>query len=184
MTMRTVIGTWCALLMFLGPAQAQGDWFAEGEMACAARTQRETHIRKVNERLDWFLSIVEEVPEDVARQFDLATKHHLAWKEAIAHPQFRASQIRVGAADIKRVLGPPPQRDTRAWRARDAIAALAFGAELLGSLELYAVSNPGRRIVDTTKWSEEALELVETLHTYADCLVAELTSRLLPADAR
>jgi hypothetical protein len=61
--MRTMIGAWCVLLVLLGPAQAQ-DW-----KACATQAEREKHVKQVNQSLDWFLAIVEEVPEGLAKQF-------------------------------------------------------------------------------------------------------------------
>jgi hypothetical protein len=184
MTRRLVIGIWCLLLVLLGHGRAQAelpDWFAHGELACATQMQQETHIQKVNKLLDWFLSIVDEVPEDIARQFkDAHALDDKAWQVIRAHPLWRAHEIRVGAAQIRSALGP---RDSRRSRARHSIASLAFSAELFSALELYAFVNPGQRIADTTKWSEEAYELVDALHTYADCIVAELASQL-PADAR
>jgi hypothetical protein len=61
MTFQTVLGACCAMFVLLGPAQAQ--------LACATEAQRKIEIEKLNESVDWFLSIVEEVPESIARQF-------------------------------------------------------------------------------------------------------------------
>ena len=63
MTLRDVVGACCGLILaLLAPAQA----FA---VACATESQRKIEIERLNSSVNWFLSVVEEVPEGVARQF-------------------------------------------------------------------------------------------------------------------
>jgi hypothetical protein len=56
MTLRAVISACCGVFVLLAPAQARG-------VECATEPQRKIEIEKLNESVDWFLSIVEEVPE-------------------------------------------------------------------------------------------------------------------------
>ena len=55
MILRAVVSACCGMFVLLVPAHARG---AE----CATEAQRKIEIERLNESVDWFLSIVEEVP--------------------------------------------------------------------------------------------------------------------------
>ena len=59
------------MFVLLGPAQAFG-------VECATEAQQKIGIEKLNESVDWFLSTVEEVPEDIAQQFRAAVSGRAA----------------------------------------------------------------------------------------------------------
>ena len=63
MTLRAVIGACCGMtFVLLASAQAFG-------VECATEAQRKIEIEKLTESVDWFLSTVEEVPEDIAQLY-------------------------------------------------------------------------------------------------------------------
>ena len=167
MTVRTALGTCCALLTLLGSAQA---------VTCATEAQRKLEVEKLYESIDWFLSIVEEVPEGVARQFrGLDLSDERATRQAFAHPLWTAHTIREGGATIKRALGPQ-RPDTPENRLKWAITALGKSASFAVNLSDYADRNPGRRIVDLSDWSFRYFTLPHQISMYADCLVDALVS--------
>jgi hypothetical protein len=168
MTVRTALGTCCAILTLLGSAQA--------EMTCATEVQRKLEVEKLYERIDWFLAIVEEVPEGIAGQFrrlDLSDER--ATRQAFAHPLWRAHTIREGGATIKHALGPQ-RPDTPESRLKRAIIALGNSASFAVNLSDYADRNPGRRIVDLSDWSFQYFALPHHISMYAHCLVDALVS--------
>jgi hypothetical protein len=106
MTLRAVISACCGIFFLLASAQARG-------MECATEAQRKVEIEELDASIDWFLSIVEEVPEGIARQFRAAAQRdekfrrdEKAFSQAIAHPLWAAHRIREEGADIKRELRP------------------------------------------------------------------------------
>src|SRR6266487_5507176 len=101
MTLRAVVSACCGIFVFLASAQAR-------DVECTTQAQRKVEIERLNESVDWFLSIVEEVPEGIARQFR-AMKNVSDWevfRQAFAHPLWRAHKVRDPGADIKRALHP------------------------------------------------------------------------------
>jgi hypothetical protein len=102
MTLRAVVSACCGIFVLLASAQARG-------VECATETQRKIEIESLNESVDWFLSIVEEVPEGIARQFGAAKgDDEKVFRQAIAHPLWRAHKVREAGDNIKRahfVLG-------------------------------------------------------------------------------
>jgi hypothetical protein len=121
--------------------------------------------------VDWFLSIVEEVPAGVAQQFravDVSDRR--AFRNAISHPLWSANKIRRKAADIKDSL-TLTLIQTSDWRIKRAIMALGYSASLLGELSEYADKNPGQRIVDVQQWAYNYTVLVAQLEQFALCLV-------------
>src|SRR3954452_18943052 len=125
MPLRIVISACCAMFVLLGPAQAFG-------MECATEAQRKIGIEKLNESVDWFLSTVEEVPEDIARQFRAAVTGRAAaangpempaFRQAIAHPLWATHMLRESGANITRELRPQTP-DTPVAQLHKAISAL------------------------------------------------------------
>ncbi|MGA8991026.1 MAG: hypothetical protein WB500_11725 [Rhodoplanes sp.] len=167
MTVRTALGACCAILTLVGPAQA---------VTCATEAQRKLEVEKLYERIDWFLSIVEEVPEGIAAQFRrLDLKDERATRQAFAHPLWAAHTIREGGATIKRALGPQ-RPDTPESRLKGAIIALRASASFAVNLSDYANRNPGRRIIDLSDWSFRYFAMPYQISMYADCLVDALVS--------
>ena len=146
MTMQIMTGTLCVLFVLLGPAQ--------GKMACATQAQRETAVQRLNESIDWFLSIVEEVPEGVSRQFrDVDVRDEKAVRQAIAHSLWGAYRVRFKAA-----------------------SALTQSVYLVSELSDYADANLGGRIVDIGKWNFNYTVLPGLLEEFALCLVDDLVA--------
>ena len=108
--------------MLLVPAHARG---AE----CATEAQRKIEIERLNESVDWFLSIVEEVPEGVTRQFKAVKPGDEAFRRAIRHPLWSAHKVRETGADVKRALRPWIY-DTPKDRCKAAIVALQQSAPI------------------------------------------------------
>jgi hypothetical protein len=155
------------MFVLLGPAQAQP--------ACATEAQRKIEIEKLNESVDWFLSIVEEVPEGIARQFRAARPDEkAAFRRAMAHPLWRAHKIREAGTDIKRALRPW-MHDTPEDRLRAAIVALQQSASFSVALSDYVDHDRGR-IINVQDWAFRYTVLPADLETYAHCLVADLVS--------
>lgn len=121
--------------------------------------------------IDWFLSIVEEVPAVAAQQFDaVRITDERAFRNAISHPLWQANKIRNQAADIKRTLALTLTQ-TPDWRIKRAIMALGSSAYLVEELSEYADKNPGRRIVDVQRWSYNYTVMIGRLQAFALCLV-------------
>jgi hypothetical protein len=143
---------------------------ASHAMECANASQRKASVDELTRDIDWFLSIVEEVPAGVAQQFEaVKITDERAFRNAISHPLWRANKIRNEAADIKRTLALT--LTTPDWRIKRAIMALGSSASLVEELSEYADKNPGRRIVDVQQWSYNYTVLVGQLQAFALCLV-------------
>ena len=178
MTLRNVVGTCCGIIfVLLAPAQA----FA---MACATEPQRKIEIERLNSSVNWFLSIVEEVPEGVARQFrDAVTGNATAvdgpdmnaFRQAITHPLWATHMLRETGADIERELRPQTP-DTPIAQLQRAISALEKSAPFILQLRDYAAQNRGRRIIDMRDWTRRSIDLPGDLAAYAQCLVDDLAS--------
>jgi hypothetical protein len=91
------------IFVLLAPAQAFS-------VECATEAQRKIEIEKLNESVDWFLSAVEEVPEDIAQQFRAAVSGRAvtvhgpdmkAFRQAIAHPLWATHMLKESGAIIK-----------------------------------------------------------------------------------
>jgi hypothetical protein len=96
MTTRTFIASAFVFLALNGTTHAQ---------ECTTPTQREASVRKLYQEIDGFLSIVEEVPEGVARQFrEVDTRNERAFRTAISHPLWQAHNVRDAADKIKKSL--------------------------------------------------------------------------------
>jgi hypothetical protein len=168
-TMQIMIGSLCALIALLGPAQ--------GKMACATQPQRETAVQRLNENIDWFLSVVEEVPEGVARRFrDVDVRDEKAVRQAITHPLWGAYRVRYKAVNLKSTLVPDKVRDSRELRVKKAISALTQSVYLVSELSDYADANLGGRIVDIEKWNFNSTVLPGLLEDFAFCLVDDLVA--------
>ena len=173
MTCWTPLAVCCALLMLLELAHAERrpSW----EAACATEAERKLEVEKLDERIDWFLSIVEEVPEGIARQFRAVnTINQKAFRQAIAHPLWSAHQIRERGAKIKRELRP--RIDDREARLQGAIEALEKSASFSVELSDYANQDQGRRILDKSDWASRYTTLPWEIALYVRCLVADLVS--------
>ena len=177
MTLRAVISTCCGVFMLLAPAQARG---AE----CATEEQRKIEIETLNESVDWFLSTVEEVPEDIARQFRAAVTGRAAaangpdmtaFRQAIAHPLWATHMLRESGANITRELRPQTP-DTPVAQLHKAISALEKSTPFILQLRDYAAQNRGRRIIDMRDWTRRSIDLPGDLAAYAQCLVNDLAS--------
>jgi hypothetical protein len=156
----------------LAPAQVFG---AE----CATEAQRKIEIETLNESVDWFLSIVEEVPEGTARQFRAAVTGRAdtvngpdmkAFSQAIAHPLWATQMIRESGADIKRELRPQTQ-DTPVAQLHRTISALEKSAMFVLQLKDYQAKDRGRRIIKVDDWARRSIDLVVDVADYAQCLV-------------
>jgi hypothetical protein len=173
MTLRDVVSACCGMIfVLLAPAQAFG---AE----CATEAQRKIEIETLNESVDWFLSIVEEVPEGIARQFRAAVTGRAdtvngpdmkAFSQAIAHPLWATHMIREIGADIKRELLPQTP-DTPVVQLHRAISALEKSAMFVLQLKDYQAKDRGRRITKVDDWTRRSIDLPADLANYAQCLV-------------
>jgi hypothetical protein len=168
MTLRDVVGACCGIFVLLAPAQAFG-------VECATEAQRKIEIERLNDSVDWFLSIVEEVPEGIARQFraltDVNRRDEKVLSQAIAHPLLWAAHwIREAGADIKRELRPRTP-DTPEGNLHGTIWALKKSASFSVQLSDYAAQNRGRRIIDVQDWIRRYSLLPLDLASYAQCLV-------------
>jgi hypothetical protein len=137
-------------------------------MDCANAWQRKASVDQLTRDVDWFLSIVEDVPAGVAQQFlavDITDER--AFRNAISHPLWQANKIR---NDIKDSLAITLVQ-TPEWRIKRAIMALGSGAFLIDELNDYGDKNPGRRIVDVQQWAYNYTVLVGQLQRFALCLV-------------
>ena len=177
MTLRAVISTCCGVFMLLAPAQARG---AE----CATEEQRKIEIETLNESVDWFLSTVEEVPEDIARQFRAAVTGRAAaangldmtaFRQAIAHPLWATHMLRESGANITRELRPQTP-DTPVAQLHKAISALERSAPFVHQLSDYAAKDRGRRITNVNDWTRRSIDLPGNLADYAQCLVDLISS--------
>jgi hypothetical protein len=167
--MQTVIGILFALLVLLGPAQ--------GRIACGTQAQRETEVQRLNQSINWFLSLVEEVPEGVARQFrEVDVRDEKAVRQAIAHPLWGAYRVRYKVANLKSSLVHDKFRDNRELRVKRAISALTQSVYLVTELSDYGDANPGGRIVDLSQWTFNYTVLPGLLEEFALCLVDDLVS--------
>jgi hypothetical protein len=143
--------------------------------SCDTAAERKLEIEKLDESVDWFLSIVEEVPEGIARQFrDAAVdwrRDEKALNQAIAHPLWAAHVIREAGADIKRTLRPT--HDTPVAHLKAAISALGQSASFRGYLSDYEARDRGRgrRIINVDDWIRRYHLLSFDLQGYARCLV-------------
>jgi hypothetical protein len=177
MTMRALVSAYGMILVLLAPAQAFG-------VECATEPQRKIEIERLNSSVNWFLSIVEEVPEGVARQFrDAVTGRAAAvngpdmnaFRQAIAHPLWATHMIKETGADIERELRPQTP-DTPVAQLHRAISALEKSALFILQLSDYAAQNRGRRIIDGRDWTRRSIDLPGDLAAYAQCLVDDLVS--------
>jgi hypothetical protein len=151
---------------------------AQAQTACATEAQRKVEIDKLNESVDWFLSIVEEVPEGIARQFRaIKPFDEQALLQASAHPLWKAHKVREEGADIKRALRSP-WTQTPEDRLRAAIFALQRSAWFSVTLSDYGDQDRGRsrRIINKQDWAFRYTVLPGNLEKYAQCLVDELVS--------
>jgi hypothetical protein len=177
MTLRAMVSACCGIFVLLAPAQAFG-------VKCATEEQRKIEIETLNKSVDWFLSIVEEVPEGVAQQFraavtgraaDVSGPDMNAFRQAIAHPLWATHMIRETGADIKRELRPQTP-DTPVAQLHRAISALEKSASFILQLSDYAAHNRGRRIIDVHDWTRRYIDLPVDLAAYAQCLVDDRVS--------
>jgi hypothetical protein len=169
MTLRDVLSACCGMIfVLLAPAQAFG-------VECATEAQRKIEIETLNESVDWFLFIVEEVPEGIARQFKAVKPNDEAFRQAIRHPLWRAHKVREVGAGIKRELRPWTY-DTPKDRLRAAIVALQQSASFSVALTDYLDHDRGR-IIDAQNWSFRYTVLPADLAMYALCLVGDLAPR-------
>ena len=177
MTLRDVVSACCGIFVLLAPAQA----FA---VACATEPQRKIEIERLNSSVNWFLSIVEEVPEGVARQFrDAVTGRAVAvngpdmdaFRQAIAHPLWATHMLREGGASIKHELRPQTP-DTPVAQLHRAILALERSATFIPQLKDYAAKDRGRRITNVNDWTRRSIDLPGNLADYAQCLVDLVSS--------
>jgi hypothetical protein len=177
MTLRAVISACFGVFVLLAPAQARG-------VECAAEPQRKIEIETLSKSVDWFLSIVEDVPEGVAQQFRAAVTGRAAdvngldmnaFRQAIAHPLWATHMIRETGADINRELRPQTP-DTPVAQLHRAISALEKSAPFILQLSDYAAHNRGRRIIDGRDWTRRSIDLPGDLAAYAQCLVDDLVS--------
>ena len=178
MTLRAVISACCGVFMLLAPAQAA--FGAE----CATEEQRKIEIETLNESVDWFLSTVEEVPEDIARQFRAAVTGRAAaangpdmtaFRQAIAHPLWATHMLRESGANITRELRPQTP-DTPVAQLHKAISALERSAPFIHQLSDYAARDRGRRITNVNDWTRRSIDLPGNLADYAQCLVDLVSS--------
>ena len=176
MTFQTVLGACCAMFLLLGSAQAKP--------ACATEAQRKIEIEKLNESVDWFLSTVEEVPEDIAQQFRAAVTGRAAavngpdmkaFRQAIAHPLWATHMLRESGANIKHELRPQTP-DTLVAQLHRAISALERSAPFIHQLSDYAAKDRGRRIINVNDWTRRSIDLPADLAGYAQCLVDLVSS--------
>jgi hypothetical protein len=177
MTLRDVVSACCGMIfVLLAPAQA---FSAE----CATEAQR-VKIETLNESVDWFLSTVEELPEDVAQQFRAAVTGRAAtvdgpdmkaFREAIAHPLWATHMIRENGDSIKRELLPQTP-DTPVAQLHRAILALEKSAMLILQLKDYAAKDRGGRIINMNDWTRRYIDLPKNLADYAQCLVDVVSS--------
>jgi hypothetical protein len=138
---------------------------------CASESQRKASVGQLTSDIDWFLSIVEEVPAGVAQQFKaVKITDQRAFRNAISHPLWGANKIRNEASNIKGSLAFTLTQ-TPDWRIKRAIEALGSGGSLINELSQYADNNPGRRIVDIQQWSYNYTVLAAQLEAFALCLV-------------
>jgi hypothetical protein len=138
-------------------------------MKCENPSQRKASVDQVTNDIDWFLSVVEDVPASVARQFrDFSDER--AVQNATSHPLWQANKIRNEAAALKETLANTLIR-TPHRRIKWAIMALGRGARFKEELRGYADKNPGSRIIDEQKWFANYTGLVLQLEWFALCLV-------------
>jgi hypothetical protein len=172
MTLRDVVSACCGIFVLLAPAQAFG-------VECATEVQRKIEIERLNDSVDWFLSIVEEVPEGIARQFraltDVKRRDEKALSQAIVHPLWAAHWVREAGADIKRELRPRTP-DTPEGNLHGTIWALKKSASFSVQLSDYAAQNRGRRIINEQEWTRRYSFLPLDLASYAQCLLTDLVS--------
>jgi hypothetical protein len=176
MPLRVVISACCAMFVLLGPAQAFG-------VECATEAQRKIGIEKLNESVDWFLSTVEEVPEDIAQQFRAAVSGRAAangpdmkaFRQAIAHPLWATHMLRESGAIIKHELRPQTP-DTPVAQLHRAISALERSAPFIHQLSDYAAKDRGRRITNVNDWTRRSIDLPGNFADYAQCLVDLVSS--------
>lgn len=136
---------------------------------CANASQRKASVDQLINDIDWFLSIVEEVPVGVAQQFR-GFSDERALQNAISHPLWQANKIRKEAAALKETLANTLIR-TPHRRIKWAIMALGRGARFKEELRDYADKNPAGRIIDDQKWFANYTGLVLQLEWFALCLV-------------
>jgi hypothetical protein len=164
------------MFVLLGPAQAFG-------VECATEAQRKIGIEKLNESVDWFLSTVEEVPEDIAQQFRAAVSGRAAangpdmkaFRQAIAHPLWATHMLRESGAIIKHELRPQTP-DTPVAQLHRAISALERSAPFIHQLSDYAAKDRGRRITNVNDWTRRSIDLPGNFADYAQCLVDLVSS--------
>jgi hypothetical protein len=177
MTLRALISACCAMFVLLGTAQAFG-------VECATEAQRTIEIETLNESVDWFLSTVEEVPEDVVQQFRAAVTGRAAavngpdmkaFREAIAHPLWATHMLRESGASIKHELRPQTP-DTPVAQLHRTISALERSAPFIHQLSDYAAKDRGRRITNVNDWTRRSIDLPGNLADYAQCLVDLVSS--------
>jgi hypothetical protein len=163
------------MFVLLGPAQA----FA---VECATEAQQKIGIEKLNQSVDWFLSTVEEVPEDIAQQFRASGRvaaangpDMKAFSQAIAHPLWATHMIRESGASIKHELRPQTP-DTPVAQLHRAILALERSATFIPQLKDYAAKDRGRRITNVNDWTRRSIDLPGNLADYAQCLVVLVSS--------
>jgi hypothetical protein len=167
MTLRMVLSACYVMLVLLEPAQGA---------AYTTEAQRKVETERLYESIDWFLSIVEEVPEGIARQFEAVNRSdEKAFRQAIAHPLWGAHKIRKTGANIKQALRPW-MHDTPEDRLRAAIVALQQSASFSLALSDYVDHDRGRRIINVQDWAFRYTVLPTDIAMYALCLLADLVS--------
>ena len=178
MTLRAVISACCGMtFVLLASAQAFG-------VECATEAQRKIGIEKLNESVDWFLTTVEEVPEDIAQQFRAAVTGRAAavngpdmkaFRQAVAHPLWATHILRESGVSVKRELRPETP-DTPVAQLHRAILALERSATFIPQLKDYAAKDRGRRITNVNDWTRRSIDLPSNLADYAQCLVELVSS--------
>jgi hypothetical protein len=137
---------------------------------CKTAAQREDYVHTLNNKIDWFLSIVEDVPGGVARQFrDVDILDERAVRSAFNHPLFLAHNVREAAAKLKDSLASA-MRYSGPSRVKYAIWAVRDTGLLNEELNDYGKANSGRRIVDFRKWGFERATLLGEVTMFATCL--------------
>jgi hypothetical protein len=144
---------------------------ARAQLSCGTEEERKAEVQKLNEEVDWFLRIVEEVPEGIAQQFRAARAYdEKVFPQATTHPLWYAYQVRRHGEDIKQSL--------RIWsydmpqhRANAAIVALQKSAAFSVALSDYVDHDRQRRIINVQDWAYRYTVLPPHLALYAMCLV-------------
>jgi hypothetical protein len=170
--MHTLIAAAWLILAFNTSAIAACE-SALGCAECDTAARREERVRALTAEVDWFLSIVEEVPEGIARQFrEIDPTDESALRSAFRHPLWLAQKIQEKGTEIKNQLAyVPGQRRSYKSNIKGMIVAVQVSAGLAVDLSDYATANKDRRIVDVSQWIFRYTVLPAHLALFAMCLV-------------